>query len=177
MPNIQHKRRTSPGPPASLLPGQIAVADGASNGAPALYYGCTDGTIQAVTTGGGSGGGSTITLENVDTVDLAAGMAVQIGPAGTGMVRWDGSRQCLGLSSTNVAQGFAGPVQSSGGLTLGSWVASTGFAALTSQTMYADPSNPGFLTAIQPVSGVLQVIGQPVSSEALEIMIQPPILL
>lgn len=172
---VQHKRRLEAGPPSSLLPGQLAVGDVDE----AIYYGRTSGAVVTIQSGGGGGGGgtATVTLENRDTVTIYAGQAVQRHGSGVGLMRWDGARPCIGLMAAAVAPGFPGPVQSSGPLTLSDWSAATGSVTLPIAYVYGDLAYPGMLTSTVPASGSLQLVGQPVSPNTLNIVLPTPILL
>lgn len=85
---------------------------------------------------------------------------------------------CIGVAIGDFLPGFACQFKTLGIITLNSWTVVTGSDFLSpSQTYYLDAINAGRLTMIPPETGYLVAVGKALSTVAMNIQIQPSILL
>jgi hypothetical protein len=132
----------------------------------------------------GSNGTSSdvFTAQNKDISTLTLGMPAAIHPSGTGLVIADASgtsKQAIGLVSIGAAPTFAATVQIGGVITISDWTPIIGSTTLSAMSRYYLSTVPGKLTATAPSTPgqIVQVVGFSLSTTAMEIIIQPPILL
>lgn len=118
-------------------------------------------------------------LANVDSVTISAGCAVMMDLGSTGVLRWDGTREIVGVARENIASATSGMVQTEGPLKLSDWTSATGSATLSSGIWYGDVATPGKITttATTTLGKTVQRVGVTLASDTLEIRISQPVLL
>lgn len=130
-----------------------------------------------------TGPGAVYYAQNTDIGTAQAGAPVAVDPAGGGVVLAVGtstSAPAVGLMQLDTAPAAVGAVLTDGLLTLASWAAVTGAAALPARSLwFLDPSAPGQLTATPPAAPgtVLQPIGRAVGPLTMLLRIGQPIAL
>lgn len=118
-------------------------------------------------------------LANVDSVTLPGGYAVMMNLGSTGVLRWDGTREIVGIARESIPAATSGMVQTEGPLKLSDWTSATGSATLSTGTYYGDVNTPGMITttATTTAGKTVQRVGVALSSDTLEVRIGQPVLL
>lgn len=121
--------------------------------------------------------------ENKTGSQQVAGAALAQHSSGSGFVlaRADAiGTRCVGLLLQDTSSAVAGPVQTSGVVTVADWTAATGSASLSVHGRYfLDAATPGKLTLVPPstVGQFVQAVGEAVGPQSLDVNIVDPILL
>jgi hypothetical protein len=131
---------------------------------------------------GGSGVALSLPGKNKDTVAFAVGTPLAMHSSGTGFVRADASdnlHNCIGLATVGAAPDGTEVAQLDGPVILSDWTAVTGSTALAPRGVYFLSDTPGMLTTDPPSTPgkVIQLVGDAVSDQALELRLTNSILL
>ena len=126
----------------------------------------------------GNSAASVFSSENVSGVDLFMGQAVSLYASGIrGANATDTSRQAIGILQGNVAATFSQRVQTEGIITISDWTLSTGAVSLVIGDTYFLDTTLGMITNAAPSGSgnIVQEIGVAVTSQSLDLTIEPPI--
>jgi len=131
---------------------------------------------------GGSGVALSLPGLNKDNVAFSVGTPLAMHSSGTGFVRADASdnnHNCVGLATVGASPGGTEVAQLDGPVSLSDWSAVTGTTTLAPRGIYYLAATPGLLTTTPPFSPgeVVQLVGESVSDQALELRLSVSILL
>ncbi len=139
---------------------------------------------------GGGGGvtppgpaGFVFVAENTDLPTMPAGAAVTIDALGIGVVLAVANapnRTAIALSQSQVLTAEEGEMQTAGLLQLSDWTHVAGTQHLIPKARYfLDPVRPGLLTTVPPTLAgqVLQLVGQALLSDTMNLLFNTPIIL
>lgn len=122
-----------------------------------------------------------ITVGNIDSVTISAGMAVALDASGVGMRRADAAlstRPTFGIVTADVGVGFSIDVRTQGHLQLQDWTAAIGSPSLVPISLYYTSAlTPGMLTTSPPATPgqFSQCVGRAIGAKTLDINIQESI--
>lgn len=162
--------------------GSGAYVSGVSGGATGLVF---TGTAPAVMSGvlnASNSAGASYPTTNVGGATVSAGMCVATHSSGVGIVlanASDNSLNCVGLATADISSSSSGTIQTTGTITLSDWTAATGSSTLAPKAVYFLDVTNGLLTTTPPstLGQIVQSIGRSVSPTALELDIQPSVIL
>lgn len=130
-----------------------------------------------------SSGGANVTIssQNADSITLPTGTPVAIQTPGVVRAKAsDNTRPAIGLLTLQSVTNTTAIVQLTGSLTLADWTNVAGVVSLTPrQLYYVDYTTPGKLTTTVPTATgqLIQIVGVAITTDTLDIILNPPVLL